>query len=430
MSQQELSGNLQVPMRYPLLNFIVCPETRSPLVCLTIRERDGGVEHMPLTPSGRVNQPGSIVGPMPKSAPRNAITSMLAAYACEPFDDVRAYYVRVEQGVLIATDTGRWYPIRGYIPELLPDHLRDFDRDREWLSSIQSALPPDIVELLSRQTFPNVERRTEDTGLSYKVAEMTIEEKVTDQREFFGPGKLSPFNPGSTHHSIDLIRMFGLCMPLMHNGRRRIILDAGCGYCWTTDWMWKCGMEPIGIDISRVYLDVAHERLGNYLPHVLVGDTENLPLRDEVIDGVLGFDAFHHIPNRNRAMQEFFRVMTEDGLIVLAEPAAVHEQDPAVQEVMKKFGTLEKGMDLEDVQAYVKDTGLGDPIQHHVVNLTAADFGSAVSPDLLRQRSYNQANLFTIPKRQPEPPPVEAPPPKPSVFTRIAHAISGRGGHS
>jgi SAM-dependent methyltransferase len=365
-----------------------------------------------MTPSARINQPGSVVGPLPASAPRNSITEVLARYACQPFgDEMRGYQVRIEQGLLIAPDTGRWYPIRDFIPELLPDYLRDFDRDREWLAAMRPALPEPVMDMLNAQTFPNAARKSQDSGISYKSAEMTLAEKVVDYSHFFGPGYIAPFNPGAGDHTLKLIRLFGICMPLLYNGTRRIILDSGCGYSWTTDWLWKSGFEPIGIDISRIYLDIANRRLGAELPYVLVGDTENLPIRDEVIDGVLGFDAFHHIPNRKRAMQEFYRSMKANGIVVLAEPPGEHEHVPAVQDVMKKYGTLEKGMELEDVRSYVKDTGLDEPVQHYIVDMLASDAGETLSPNLLKKRSFNPENLFTIEKRQ-------------SMFSRVRNAVS------
>lgn len=398
-------------MRYSLLNFIACPESRSELVCLAIREQEGAIGHIRMTACDRINQPGAVVGPLPASAPRNALTELLSPHACTPYgDQMRNYQVRIEQGLLIAPDTGRWYPIRDFIPELLPDHLRDVNRDREWLAGMQSALPAGLFDVLAAQSFPNASRSSEDSGISYKSAEMTVTEKV-DEPHFFGPGYIAPFNPGSSEHTIHLIRMFGLCLPLLYNGTRNVILDSGCGYSWTTDWLWKSGFEPIGIDISRIYLDIANTRLRAELPHVLVGDTENLPIRDEVLDGVLGFDAFHHIPNRNRAMKEFYRTMKANGIVVLAEPPAEHEHVPAVQDVMKKYGTLEKGMELEDVRSYVKDTGLEQPVQHYIVDMLGTDSGAKVSPDLLKKRSFNPANLFTIEKRQ-------------SMFSRIRQAVS------
>lgn len=41
----------------------------------------------------------------------------------------------IREGILVCPDCRRWYPIVDFIPELLPDHLRDWARDRERLQA-------------------------------------------------------------------------------------------------------------------------------------------------------------------------------------------------------------------------------------------------------------------------------------------------------
>src|SRR5688500_15379329 len=135
-------------MRYSLLNFIACPETRSELACIVTREKHAVIGHVKMSACSRINQPGSVVGPVPASAPQTRITEVLRRYACEPAQESRNFEIRIKYGLLVAPDTGRWYPIREFIPELLPDHLRDLKRDREFLLSLQPMLPPELFELL------------------------------------------------------------------------------------------------------------------------------------------------------------------------------------------------------------------------------------------------------------------------------------------
>ncbi|MEJ7605747.1 MAG: hypothetical protein WKF37_05655 [Bryobacteraceae bacterium] len=103
--------------------------------------------------------------------------------------------------------------------------------------------------------------------------------------------------------------------------------------------------------------------------------------------------------------------MMQGGVIVLAEPPEAHEHVPYVQDVMKKYGTLEKGMELHDVREYVKDTGLEAPVQHFILKVENGKTGAKVSDQFVREHSFNPANLFTIEKRV-------------SFFNRIRRAIS------
>src|SRR5438067_1227600 len=101
--------------------------------------------------------------------------------------------------------------------------------------------------------------------------------------------------------------------------------------------------------------------MGDWRPHQVIGDVENLPLQTAVVDAVMAFEAFHHIPNRHRALAAFSRVLKAERSVVLVEPGGNHEHAEVSVDVMAKYGILEKGMELADVQDYAAGSGLGDP---------------------------------------------------------------------
>ena len=78
-----------------------------------------------------------------------------------------------------------------------------------------------------------------------------------------------------------LIKLFGAAVPLLEL-KRRYVLDSGCGYAWTTEWLYKSGVEAIGVDICRTYLEIGMQRMGENRPHLIVADVENLPIRADV----------------------------------------------------------------------------------------------------------------------------------------------------
>ena len=385
-------------MRYSLLNFIACPVSKAPLVCLSTKENPLVLPHVrQFSEAARVNQPHAVVGPLPRFQRETELTEALRKETSEPAPPMRNYEVVVEEGLLVSGETGRWYPIRNFIPELLPDHLRDFDRDFTFLNGLRSSVPGGIFERLNQRAIFS-QGKQPDQGAHHKLAEIRITDKVSDP-DFFGPGYISPFNPNTRDHSVFLIKMFAFCLPmLLGNGTRRVILDAGCGYSWTTHWLMMSGFEPIGIDISRIYLDIAVARLGAMLPYVLVGDTESLPIQDTVLDAVLGFDAFHHIPDRNRAMHEFYRTLRPGGEVVLSEPGSDHEHVPDVRKIMERFGTLEKGMNLSDVIGYTRNTGFERPQQQLILKLEQSLAHKLLKKDVIQASSYATANLFSIKK--------------------------------
>ena len=311
----------------------------------------------------------------------------------------RNHDVEVESGLLICPVTGRWYPIRNFIPEVLPDHLRDLRQDFAFLRSIEHCLPPQLFAALYNETlFP--ERGLSDEGSNYKFSEIGITSKIDDP-EFFGPGYLSPFNPSASEHTIYLLRLFGFCISLIEGVAGKTVLDTGCGYAWTTEWLMKAGFEAIGIDITRVYLEVGRARAGMFSPYMVIGDTENLPIRSDSIDAVLGFDSFHHIPDRKAAMVQFDRVLREGGRIVLGEPNGAHEQDAGSQAVMAKYGILERGMELADVRDYTAGTRLRHAEQIFPLRVPHDKLMTPLSAEFLAAHNWSPANLFRIERTAP-----------------------------
>jgi SAM-dependent methyltransferase/uncharacterized protein YbaR (Trm112 family) len=392
-------------MRYSLLNFVQCPVTQTELTCLVIKETEMPAAHVRLMDCQRINQPGAIFGPTPHFHRQTWLTEYLQSQACEPAPASRNYSVVVEEGLLISGETGRWYPIRNFIPELLPDHLRDIKRDLDYLKGFQNLLPPELFEKLNdAELFAT---NDSDIGLKHKRSEMAIATKVEDP-SFFVPGFTSPFNPSASDHTIYLIRLFSFCLPLLfENGQNKIVLDAGCGYSWTTEWLYKIGFEPIGVDITRTYLEIAVNRLGAWLPHVMVADTENLPIKSEVLDAIFCYEAFHHIPDRNKAMKGFFRTLKPGKRVLLAEPGLEHEKAQVAIDVMQKYGILERGMDLAAIEGYTRGTDFLKPKRHNIVEVDDSVPRSALLADQNWQRySFTNSNLFSLEKpvqRLPEP---------------------------
>jgi len=410
-------------VRYSLLNFLACPSSKTDLTCVVTKETESRIGHVRFAECDRVNQAGSMFGPAPAFGKQTWLTEFLQSNACVPAPSSRNYEVVVEEGLLISGETGRWYPIRNFIPELLPDHLRNFDRDFEFLSGLRTILPPSLFDRLYDQKLFSGRTDTDEIGGRYKRAEMAISTKVDDP-SFFSPGYISPFNPWNPEHTIYLIRLFSFCLRLLQrNGPNQVVLDAGCGYSWTTEWLLKIGYEPLGVDITRTYLDIAVSRLGAGLPHLAVADTENLPIRDGVVDAVLCYEAFHHVPDRQKAMRQFFRVLKPGKSVVFAEPGSNHEHAQGPIDVMEKYGILERGMSLEDVRGYVRGSGFLQPAQHHVFEVEASLAAKASLTDEFRsQYGFTATNLYTIDKPLPT-----ADKPVRTATERVKSVIRGMG---
>lgn len=386
-------------MRYSLLDLLASPDTGAPFVLVGATEAEVPFIGPYGKPGSRVSRPGVAVGPASEGESGAFYTSFLARHETAPDDPERSRQTIVIDGLLVAADTGMWYPIVDTIPELLPPSLRDWQSHHDFLDQvIAPRIPAELVVAL-RQAVAGVDASGR-RGDNHKTSEIGLLDKVEDKANFLAPGLLSPFNPNIYNHPADLIRGFGNCLPFLQLQHGHRVLDSGCGYGWTTEWLMNLGIDAVGIDISRVYPDVGRRRMGpNNQPHLVVGDSENLPFRAGVFDAVLCFDAFHHIPDRPAAMRRYERALKDPGRIVLLEPGGQHETDEVSVNVMDTYGIMEVGMELADVQGYIDGIETFRPArQIFLTPHLSDDPRTSVPISELHDRSYIGWGMFLIEK--------------------------------
>lgn len=347
-------------MFYQLLDLLACPACRGELIVLAPDERER-TTRMRLSRAARPSPARASVGPLPGNVPQTALVDHLARYAALPASNGRERSVEVFAGVLVCASCGRWYPIRDSLPELLPDYLRQWEREEEWLRAYARSWPDpmlaEIWQLLLASTPPSTKTQ-EEPGTRYKKAEMSLLEKNLPEG-FLGPAAFAPFNPSTPNFSLDQIASFITIVSRLRCGINGVVCDIGCGSAWTTEWLVRLGYQGIGLDLSRGYILAGMKRVQEYIPHFIVGDVEHIPLRPSCVDAVTSYDAFHHVPNREQAMKELSRVMRPGAAMVLVEPGKDHESHPRSIQVMQEFGILERGFDEENLKGYIRNTSLG-----------------------------------------------------------------------
>ncbi len=411
-------------MRYSLLEFIFCPHCWEELTSIAFEEiitevkddsnevlsgtnkkndSDNILNRNPVYVLSRINNISAVIGPTPHFRRKTTLTKVLTKHSSPhdlPDGKQNADNVDIIKGLLVCGECGHWYPISNFVPELLPDHLRDWEKDIKFLSEFSESLPKKLYKKLEK-TAKSSQRESNkiiDEAQDYKKAEISIKDKIINE-DFFDPGYSSPFNKDDPEFTQSLIKRFSFVLPLLEPKQNHIILDVGSGYSWTTEWLLKMGFNPIGIDICRTYIDIGIERMGNTRPHLIVADIENLPIKDSCLNSILCYDSFHHIPNRKTAIAHFFRVLREAGMVALAEPGREHEQAQVSKDVMKKYGILEKGIETEDIIAYCEGLDFTPPEQYFMLKINHEEQGQALTSKFIKSHSLADCNIFVIRKK-------------------------------
>ncbi len=147
------------------------------------------------------------------------------------------------------------------------------------------------------------------------------------------------------------------------------VLDFGSGPCSISKALWQMGYSVIATDVSEEALRLGESLFNDYpIPNqppcsweTRLFDGHSLPLKAEEIDRIICFDAFHHVPNQEEIVHEFYRVLRNGGTIVLNEPFGLHSTKPASQMEMREYKVLENDMDMTALKSLFCEAGFREP---------------------------------------------------------------------
>ncbi len=95
------------------------------------------------------------------------------------------------------------------------------------------------------------------------------------------------------------------------------LLDLGCGPGRGLTALRGAGCTPVGLDTSAEML-----REARHAAAVVRASAALLPLRSDVLDGILCTNSFHHYPEPLATLRELRRVLKPGGRLVLVDPNA------------------------------------------------------------------------------------------------------------
>ena len=199
------------------------------------------------------------------------------------------------EGIIICKKCNLWYPIYDGIANFLPPHLANKTRRHSFKEKWQI----------------NFEETTAPTDCdSSKDKKLQIDFFDADTHIYDDNMENTPFWKANDWNCLkDWIPKLG---------EGDLLLDVGCGSGRASIPFARNGVKVIGLDISEQMVLRAKcksEKLGikDHVDYV-VGDSENLPFRQNSFDAVLAFGVLHHVPTPQKMLQQMSKVLKNDGL--------------------------------------------------------------------------------------------------------------------
>jgi ubiquinone/menaquinone biosynthesis C-methylase UbiE len=138
------------------------------------------------------------------------------------------------------------------------------------------------------------------------------------------------------------------------------VLDNGCGTGILLPDLQKRSEAVFGIDLSSDMLEQARRRAPGV--DLREGDLERLPFPDGYFRTVVCRGSLHHVPSREKAFAEIYRVLGPGGVIALTEPsddfAPVRWSRSLMYRFSSKFDVDDRAFRREEVERLVCSAGL------------------------------------------------------------------------
>lgn len=109
------------------------------------------------------------------------------------------------------------------------------------------------------------------------------------------------------------------------------VLDVGCGAGFFSIILSRCGLEPIGIDLTPEMIAAAKElaKTEGAKAEFLVMDAESLTFPDNSFDVVIARNVTWNLPHPDKAYAEWTRVLKPGGILLNFDAEyAKHHHDP------------------------------------------------------------------------------------------------------
>ena len=168
------------------------------------------------------------------------------------------------------------------------------------------------------------------------------------------------------HEAIQIMSSFSHVTEGLRLFPQAEVLDFGAGTCWSSRILATLGCRVTALDVSKNAL-----RIGKSIQEqdpitrdmaidYRVFDGRAIPVDSGAYDRILSFDAFHHVADQKAVLNEFARLLREDGIAGFAEPGPHHSRTSSSQMEMKAHNVIENDIRMEEIWNIARDCGFSD----------------------------------------------------------------------
>ena len=190
------------------------------------------------------------------------------------------------------------------------------------------------------------------------------------------------------------------------------VLDFAAGSCWLSKILVEFGCVVTSYDVSEKALAIGEQLFKRHPP---VNKTTRTPIfnvfngqsfddEDNSFDRIIVNDAFHHIPNTEAVLKEFYRLLKPTGIVGMSEPGRYHSQSKTSQFEMREYNVIENDFILENIWKQAQSVGFNriqiTPVLEHT-QLSMEQYLAVINGDLsdsikmaVQQNTENHSIFF------------------------------------
>jgi len=105
------------------------------------------------------------------------------------------------------------------------------------------------------------------------------------------------------------------------------VLDAACGEGYGSHLLSKYASKVTGLDIDKQSIEHANNKYKTSNLSFVEGSCSQLPFADGNFDVVVSFETLEHLEQQAEMLEEFKRVLTKDGILIISTPDKQHYSD-------------------------------------------------------------------------------------------------------